>query len=74
MSGVGSEDCDQTGSSVVKNLIVSTPSEGNYSVKMFCDVRSSLLETEQNVSIFTVSLARSFVSEGHFVLFPGTQA
>jgi hypothetical protein len=61
MSGVGCEDWDETGSSSVKSLIVSIPSEGNYSVKMFCDVRTGLLETEQNVSIFTVSLARSFV-------------
>jgi hypothetical protein len=72
VSGVDQEECHQTGSSVVKSLIVSIPSEGNYSMKMYSDVSSGVLETEKGVSIFVIASARSFVSEAHFLRFPAT--
>jgi hypothetical protein len=67
LSGMDHRDCFSTQSSIVKSLIVSIPSIGNYSVRVFTDAISGFLETKEGFSILSVSSNRSFISECHFV-------
>jgi hypothetical protein len=66
------KDCSQTRSSVMKSLIVSVPWEGNYSVELFGDAISGFLESQEGVSLFSVTSAHSFVADAHFVPFAAT--
>jgi hypothetical protein len=61
------EDCYLTRSSVMKSLIVSVRSEGNYSVKLFSETTSGFLKIDQDVSLFEVASNRSFVTNASFV-------
>jgi hypothetical protein len=67
VSDVGHNDCFPMRSSVVKSLIVSVPSVGNYSIRAFNNATSGFLETEEGVSILSVALNYSFFSKCHFV-------
>jgi hypothetical protein len=67
VSGVGYDDCFAARSSIMKSLIVSLPSLGNYSMKAFNDAVSGFLETREGVSIFSVASNRSFIAECYFV-------
>jgi hypothetical protein len=73
ISGENHEACYVTHSSVVKSLIVSIPSQGNYSFKMSSDALSGVLERDGGLSSFIVAGTRSFVADAHFVPFPATQ-
>jgi hypothetical protein len=72
VSGSGYEKCYLTPSSIVKSLIVTVPSQGNYSVTMLSNAASGFLQEEKGVSHFLVPQNGSFVADAHLVLFPAT--
>jgi hypothetical protein len=72
-SGGNREACHATHSSVVRSLLVSIPSQGNYSLKMFSGALSGILERDGDLPTFVVAGTRSFVANAHFVQFPATQ-
>jgi hypothetical protein len=73
-SGGNREACYATHSPVVRSLLVSIPSQGNYSSRMFSDALSGFLERDGSQSTFVVAGTRSFVASAHFVLVLATQA
>jgi hypothetical protein len=69
ISGESREACYATRSPVVRSLLLSTPSQGNYSLKMFSDALSGTLERDGDLPTFVVAGTRSFVADAHFVPF-----
>jgi hypothetical protein len=58
ISGENREGCYATHSSVVRSLLVSIPSQGNYSVKMLNDALYGVLERDGGLSTFVVDGTR----------------